>query len=117
MAEIDGSGRIDQATGGQDLVVLEVPPERERPDENLMREIHRILKATGKLIYTQAYGTGSLLQAGPAGFPETSEEVAASLRSFGFSVRAKLNFASLAVRYLDRDVLECQKPNDRLLVE
>ena len=107
--EIEEGGKIDHASAGRDLIVLQVPRPIPAPSRKLLQEIQRILKPAGTLIYTQAYGVGSILKPDETGFPRTSDEVTALLESSGFLVESRINFASTAVRYLDWDVFQCSK--------
>ena len=108
-AQLDRSTKMDLATNGRDVVVLELPDSFRVPDGRLMKEIQRILKPDGTFLYSQVYGMGSILApAASEGF-ETSEEVTSHLASLGFSVRKTLSYASAVVRYLDRDLFECTR--------
>ncbi len=108
LKEIEEDGKIDLADNGRDLIVLQVPSPVPSPNRRLLQEVRRILRPAGTLIYSQAYGVSSILS-DETEFPRTSDEVEEFLKSSGFAVQSRINFASVVVRYLDCDLFQCRK--------
>jgi glycosyltransferase involved in cell wall biosynthesis/SAM-dependent methyltransferase len=100
---------LKYASASLDVIVIRTPDDLSDACRAALSECARILKPGGSILYHQPYGRTPLLGAPQPDKFFDPDSVASLLETQGLRVKARIRYASAAVRYSDHIIFHCEK--------
>ena len=100
---------LNYASNSFDVIAIRAPDDLSDARPAVLAECKRILKQDGSILYHQTYGRTPLLGADKPDKFFDPDSVASFLEAQGLHVKARIRYASAAVRYSDHVIFHCEK--------